>query len=182
MRIRFSALGAVILPAMWLLAGCGGSAAAPASQAAPAASTANVFIATDMVEGSKNVPADQASIRSCVLSSRFPRNAEVVWRSRIYDPVKGDLLDDKAISSVQVKLATGKTLDMHYAAHPASPPGEMYWTASWVVPKDQPTGSFKYSIVATTADGRTGTWQPFSVAASLPTITEDILPDAPTAS
>ncbi len=175
---RFPLLGLTLTLGTLLLAACGGSAA-PAAPAAPQAAS-NLFIATDMVEGSKNVPQDQASLRSCVLSSRFPRNAEIVWRARVFDPVKGDLMDGNALSAVQVKLANGKVLDMHYAAHPASPPGEMYWTASWVVPKDQPTGSFKYSIVATASDGRSGQWQPFSVAASLPTITDEVLPDAPT--
>lgn len=179
MKRPFALVGTALLALTWLLSGCGGTAAPASPAAAPAAS--NLFIATDMVQGSKNIPPEQASLRSCVLSSRFARNSEVVWRARVFDPVKGDLMDDKAVSSLQLKLATGKTLDMHYAAHPASPPGEMYWTTSWVVPKDQPTGSFKYSIVATAADGRTGEWQPFSVAASLPTITDEVLPDAPTA-
>ncbi len=174
------ALGAMVaVPLLLVLASCGGTTA-PAQPAAPPAAS-NLFIAADMVQGSKNVPPDKAALQSCVLSSRFPRNSEVVWRVKVADPITGHLMDDKDLKSVQVKTAFGKTLDLRFGPHPPNAPIENYWTTSWVVPKDQPTGSFKYTITATAADGRTGEWQPFPVSPSLPTILDEILPDVPTA-
>ena len=147
-----------------------------AAAVAPAATT-KLLIASDLVQGSKNIPQAQAALKSCTASSRFPRNSEMVWRVRVYDPKTGDLMDNQALKGVEVKLANGKTLEADYGAHPKDPPNESYWTASWVVPKDNPTGTLKYTISATAADGRAGDFAPFAVAASLPSILDDTLPD-----
>ena len=178
-RLRPSALLAGMLMVVGLLvAACGsGGNTQPTATTAPAAS--NLIISADIVEGSKNVPKDQATMRSCVLTSRFPRNGEMVFRARVYDPHTGDLMDDSAVSTLQVQLANGQTIDMKYGAHPKNPPNEFYWTGSWVVPKDNPTGTLNYSIVATAKDGRTGEFKPMIVQSSLPTILDETLPDAP---
>jgi len=159
------------------LAAC--SQAAPQEQPTSAAQSgpANLFLAVDMVQGSTNLPKDQQPAKGCVLSSRFPRNSQVVWRARIYDPKTGDLMDDSALSKVEVRLANGQTIAMKYGPHPKNPPGEAYWTASWMVPKDNATGTLKYSITATSTDGRTGEFKPIDVASSLLTITDEVLPD-----
>ena len=183
MRVQVASLarlGLGLLSAAFILAGCGGSAAPAASAAQPAAAAApsvkTLFISADVVEGSKNVSKDQADARSCVLTSRFPRNSEMVFRARVFDPATGNLMDGKAVTQLQVKLATGNTIDMKYGLHPKDT-GEGYWTGSWVVPKDQATGTLKYTITANSADGRTGQFVPMSVAPSLPAITADVLPD-----
>jgi len=153
----------------------------PTPQAKAAPNAAKLIIMSDLVQGSKNVPTDQQA-NACVLSSRFPRNAEMVWRARVYDPRTGDLMTKAELSKVQVLLANGKSVDMAFGPHPKNPPNEAYWTGSWLIPKDNPTGTLNYSIVAASTDGRTGEFKPFSVAASLPTITEQVLADvaAPT--
>lgn len=148
--------------------------------AAPAApGLSKLFLMVDIVQGSKNLAqADRAS-RSCVLSSRFPRNSEMVWRIRVHDPASGETMDDKLLKGVAVQIANGKALEGKYGPHPKDPPNEHYWTADWVVPKDHPTGTLKFTVEATALDGRTGTFEPMPVLPSLPTITEDILADAP---
>jgi hypothetical protein len=139
------------------------------------------MISADIVQGSKNIPADQKANHSCTLSSRFPRNSEMVWRAKITDPATGDLMDDTTVDKVQIQLANGETVDMKFGAHPKTPPNEYYWTGSWEVPKDAPTGTVAYTIVATAKDGRTGEFKPImSVAASLPAITDEVYSDAPT--
>lgn len=154
-------------------------APAPTKEAAPAAAGASkLFIAADMVWGSKNLPADQR-FRSCNLTSRFPRNAEMVWRIRVSDPVSGELLGKEALSKVEVKLSNGQLLTAQFGPHPKDPPNETFWTTSWVIPKDHPTGTLEYSITATDAKGRTGDWKPFITRTSLPTVTDEVLPDAP---
>lgn len=160
---------------------CAPAPAAPAQPAAPApaAGASKLFLMVDLVQGSKNIPEAQKTARSCVLNSKFPKNSEMVWRARVFDPATGDLMDNKALGKVEIKLANGKNIDMQYGAHPKDPPGEAYWTGSWVVPKDNPTGTLNYSIVATDTKGRTGEFKPFSVAASLPAIVDEVYPDAP---
>ena len=125
-----------------------------------------------------NIPTEQAKMRSCVLTSRFARNSEMVWRVRVHDPKSGDALDDKALKSVEVTVA-GKTIAAKFGPHPKEPPNELFWTASWVIPKDQATGTLKYSALATGADGRIGKFEPFPTAPSLPAVIDEVLVDAP---
>ena len=147
-----------------------------ASATAPR-TTDKLLLAADVVQGSKNVPKEQAALKSCVLSSRFPRNSEIVWRVRVYDPQTAELMDDKALKGVQVRMANGINVDLNYGPHPKDPPNEYYWAGNWVVPKDNPTGTLRYSITGTATDGRSGQFEPFSVSASLPGITDEVLPD-----
>ncbi|HEX8966327.1 MAG TPA: hypothetical protein VF937_00500 [Chloroflexota bacterium] len=170
----------IAAPSLVLVAAGCQTAAAPTAPAQPAASTTTdkLLLSADIVQGSKNVPQAQAAMKSCVMSSRFPRNSEIVWRVKVFDPRTADLMDDAKLSGVQVRLANGKTVDLNYGAHPKDPPNEYYWANSWVVPKDAPTGTLRYSVVATGVDGRTGQFEPISVAASLPSITDEVLPDA----
>jgi hypothetical protein len=166
-------------PSLVLVAAGCQTAAPPAPAAAPApAGTDKLLIAADVVQGSKNVPKDQATMKSCVLSSRFPRNSEIVFRVRVYDPHTGELMDAAALSGVQVKLANGTNVDLAYSAHPKDPPNEYYWANSWVIPKTAPTGTLRYTIQASATDGRSGEFEPFSVASSLPSIIDETLPDA----
>jgi hypothetical protein len=164
-----------------LLAACGPVATptqAP-SKVAAAPGLDKLYLMVDVVQGSKNVPAEQAKNRSCVLSSRLPRNSEVVWRVRVHDPKTGEPMDDKALKSVQVQLANGKNVDAKWGPHPKDPPNELFWTASWVVPKDAPTGTLKYGVLATATDGRAGKFEPFPTAPSLLSVTEEVFADAP---
>ncbi len=179
-RYRVQLLFLVMLVAMAVaLVACGNGASASGAAKTSTAS-AKLIIMSDIVEGSKNVPKDQVALRSCVLSSRYPRNAEMVFRARIYDPVTGGLMDNTTLASVKVQLANGVTIAMKAGKHPKTPPNEYYWTGSWLIPKDQPTGTLSYTIVATDKQGRTGEFKPFGIQASLPTITNEVLPDAAT--
>ncbi|MHB1415533.1 MAG: hypothetical protein ACYC1C_09785 [Chloroflexota bacterium] len=152
----------------------GDQATPAAAQGAPAAS--NLFLMVDTVQGSTNLPADAKATQSCVLNNRFPRNSQVVWRGRVFDPQTGELMDDKALSKVEIQLGNGQMIAMHYGSHPKDPPGEAYWTGSWVIPTDQATGTLDYKVVAESADGRTGDFEPFQVPTSLLTVTDEVLP------
>jgi hypothetical protein len=163
------------LPAVLLLGACQSSPqAAPSAVAGPGA--AKLFLAVDMFQGSKNVPADKKAI-SCTLTSRFARNSEMVWRARVFDPGSGDLMDGSAMDKVEVKLANGQTLGAVYGSHPKDPPGEAFWTASWIIPNDHPTGTLSYMVTATDKAGRSGEWKPFSTAPSLPIVLDEVWPD-----
>ncbi|MGA7271997.1 MAG: hypothetical protein WB239_13080 [Acidimicrobiia bacterium] len=157
-----------------LLAGCSGREEQTETTAASQVK-ADLTVQADTVQGSANIPEDQRATAVCVLNSRYPRNGEVVFRTRVTDPVTGEELDDQALSSVQVKLGDGTVLDMKYGGHPHDNPVDFFWAAGWDIPADYPTGTLNYEIVATDQSGRTGTFSPFNVQSSLLTITDQVL-------
>jgi hypothetical protein len=133
----------------------------------------------DVVQGGQNIPEDQQPMRSCVLTSRFPRNSQIVWRVRVVDPTTGEPMDDTMLDKVEIMLSDGQVFEMEFGVHPPepNPPRDYYWTAAWLVPKDYPTGTLGYTVLATAVDARTGEFKPFDIPASLPTITDEVLQD-----
>jgi hypothetical protein len=111
----------------------------------------------------------------CVNLSQFPRNSEVVWRARVIDPVTGEELGDDDLDSVEVNLGDGQTFEMRYGPHPRDNPTDFFWTTSWDIPADYPTGTVDWEVVASGSDGSTGSYAPFDVAPSLLTITDEVL-------
>jgi len=178
LRHRWQILAVLTVLALGLVtAACGGGSPSSAASGAQPAQAVPLIISSDMVQGSKNIPADLTASRSCVLSSQFPRNSQVVFRARIYDPKTGELMDDAAMASVQIKLGNGQTIPMKYGAHPKNPPNEYFWTGSFIVAKDAPTGKMDYSIVATSKDGRSGEFKPILSATSDLTVIAQTFPD-----
>lgn len=140
-----------------------------------AADATVLAIAADTVSGPRNIPEEERGGAVCVLTNRFPRNSEIVWRARVIDPATGEELDDTAVESVTVELDDGQSLDMRYGPHPSDEPTDFFWTTSLEVPADHPTGTLGYTITAADTEGRTGSYQPFEVAPSLLTITDEVL-------
>jgi len=173
--VRASAIPLALLA----VTGCQTAPAAPTPEPLPPGAS-KLFLTVDMVQSTLNIPPDQAAAKGCVMTNRFPRNSEIVWRAKIYDGKSGDPLDDKGVNKAMVSLANGVNLDMKYGGHPGKQPVDYYWTANWPVPIDQPTGTLNYSVAASTADGRTGSFKPLAIAPSLLTITEETLATIPT--
>ena len=124
---------------------------APAGQAQTAP---KYFFESDMVRG-----------QLCVLNNQFKRNEPVVFRVRVMSP-KGQNVDDKGLKSLTLQLSDGKSLPMHFGSHPRGQNTDTFWTVSWVVPADYPTGSLSYKVTAVDADGQSQTWSPFNVKPS----------------
>ncbi|MBI4493691.1 MAG: hypothetical protein HY690_12945 [Chloroflexi bacterium] len=150
---------------------------AAAAEKPAAAGPSKLILSVDVVQGSKNLNDEEKKELSCVLNSRFPRNSQIVWRARIYDSRAAELMGDKAIENAEIRLANGTNIKMKYGPHGDDPNKEEFWTGSWVVPKDYPTGSLLYSIAAAGLEGQTGEFKPYRVPASLLTIVEKVLPD-----
>ena len=141
---------------------------------AHAQSAKRLFFEGDTVRG---VPPTGPTGPVCVLSNQFKRNEQISWRVRVLDGQTGKPVDDKGQKSLSVRLADGKSLNLHYAAHPAQgPQTDRFWSGSWQVPSDYPTGSFAYTVVATDKKGRTKTWRPFNVGPSQLTIVAEAAP------
>ena len=165
--ICVAAVLAMLLPA------CGDEAADTTTTTQPAVT--NLGVAADIVWGPLNIPDEERATQVCVLGNRFPRNSEIVWRARVIDPVTGEGMGDEELSSVVVELSDGQTLDMRFGPHPRENPNDFFWTVSFDIPVDYPTGTLNYEIVATANDGRTGRFLQFDVESSLLTITDDVL-------
>lgn len=157
-----------------VLAGCG--AKQPEPQAAPAAAPAvetpapaaaapavDLIIIDNIVRGSKNIPAEEKPIKSCVVNTRFLRNEEVVWRIKVIDPATGEEMSADVLDQVEVQFPDGQAFAAKWGLRPKDNPIDGYWGTSWVIPEDWPTGTVPYTIVATAKDGRTGQFYSFKV-------------------
>lgn len=174
---RFVLVAAAAMAAV--LAGCGGTAkeSTKSANGNPAAAPKAVLtIQADTVAGPKNMPDTDRATKSCVLQNRYARNSQVVWRARVLDGADGTQLDDTKLESLIVKLGDGQTFPMKFGQHPKGTPTDAFWATSWSVPADYPTGTVSYTITATSKDGATATFEPFKVASSLLTITNEVLP------
>lgn len=162
------------------LTGCGGTQsksaetkpaettpATPAATAPVAAPVGPALIINDMVNGSANVnAADKAAGKSCVLTSRYLHNQQVVWRIKVLDPASGANLDDKAINKVTVTLNDGKKFEAKFGPHPKSTPTDSFWATSWTIPEEYPSGTVAYTITAEAKDGRKASQAVFNIAPS----------------
>jgi hypothetical protein len=108
--------------------------------------------------------------QACVLKSRFTHGEGVVFRVRVLDPATGQQLDTTKLKSLVVELANGQKIPMKYSGHPRGGNEDTFWSISWKVPENFPTGTFAYTIVATDLGGAEVRWQPFTVKNSTLTI------------
>lgn len=127
-----------------------------------------LIVHADTVHGNLNLLAEDMAANLCVQRSRFNLGAHIVWRIRVYDPQLGTAMDDVALESVQVLFDDGQVFETVYAPHGGEE--DFFWTTSWVIPEDYPTGSLGHQIIAKAQDGRTGEFVPFNVSYSLLTI------------
>jgi hypothetical protein len=144
----------------------------------------SLVLAADMVRGHEN-PMGPV----CALTSRYRQGEMVTWRARIIDPgtskavpipveellVKHPSKEDLAAMtkgiSVVVHLSDGLIFPMHFGPHPPKEKTDYFWSASWVIPKNFPTGSMDYWIaVDWPTEGKTGRWSPFNVGISKLTV------------
>lgn len=135
--------------------------------AAPAAAE-KLFFEGDMVRGHVNPKGPV-----CVLTSQFKHNEMIVWRVRVFGSSKDDQLADGDLKGVVVELSDGQQRPMRFGSHPPKNSTDSFWSATWVIPSDYPTGSFSYKVVATDGSGNTHTWKPFDVAPSQLTVVAD---------
>ncbi len=129
----------------------------------------NLILSSDMVSGAGGTVPSAAI---CVLTSQYKPGNQVVFRVRVYDPVTGQAMDNKSLSSVTITLPDGQSFKAKYSGHPAKNPADSFWAASWVIPANYKTGTLSYKATATANDGRTGTFDTFNVQPSLLTIVQ----------
>ncbi len=134
--------------------------------AASATEPPSLFFEGDMVRGGSAAGATGAT---CVLASQFKRRESVVWRIRVRDS-NGRNVDAGALKSLVVELPDGQSFPARFGPHPKGGNSDQFWSTSWTVSADYPTGTFAYKVVATDKDGAIHTWAPFNIAPSQLTI------------
>jgi hypothetical protein len=127
-----------------------------------------LFFEGDMVRGGS---PQGLTGPTCVLESQFKRRELVAWRIRVRDET-GRSLDQTGLKSLVVKLPDGQTFTAKYGPHPKGKDTDRFWSTSWSIPADYPTGTFAYTVVATDNQGHTHEWAPFKVTLSELTIVE----------
>jgi hypothetical protein len=146
---------------------------------ATAQQAGKLFFEGDLVKGPQ--PGQLGPF--CVLQSQFYRKQQVAWRVRVLD-VDGKNVDDKGLKSLWVEISNGRKVELKFKPHPPprqGPATDYFWSGSWVIGEDQPTGSFSYKVIATDNEGRTQTWEPFKMVASQLTVVAGDPPMAPRA-
>jgi hypothetical protein len=142
------------------------SAAVAVATVAPAQTAPKLFFEGDIVRSAQQ----GAPGPFCVLNSQFKRKERVAWRIRVLDH-DGQTVDDTQLKSLFVVLPDGQKFQAFFRGHPPQPPQtDNFWSVSWIIPENYPTGSFGYKVIATDAQGREQTWEPFKVAASQLTV------------
>lgn len=114
--------------------------------------SAPLLVTGDFVQGHENAPEGQ----TCVANNRYLPGQQIVWRLKVVDPETGQLMDDQALESVTVTLVDGQVFEAKYGGHPHSDPVDFYWTTSWSIPEDYPSGIVDFTVSAKASDGRTG--------------------------
>jgi len=98
----------------------------------------------------------------CVLNAQFRRGTHLVWRFEVFDTSTAKRLTSLDAPSVKLVLAHGEELTARFARKAGI--GPWTWVAAWDVPADYPLGALGYQIVVKAKDGRTGTFDPNTVA------------------
>ncbi len=150
-----------------------------------------LIIAADTVRG--HVPSTFGGL--CVQTSQWHPGEMIVWRARIWDPETGDQIpgnsedfvetqpDADAIAAmveglkVTVNLSDGQTFDARFAGHLVDGEliGDYFWTASWEIPVDYPTGVLDdWITVEWATEGKSGISKPFVVGYAKLTILEEV--------
>ncbi len=138
-----------------------------AAPAAPAAAKALILVG-DVVRGPNRLTPDEKVYLSCVQANRIPQDGQIVWRFKVIDPATAKPMDDKALKSFVLTLPDGSTKALKYGGHGGpNKTDDFFWTTSFDVPKDYPTGAFPYKILATSTDGITGSYDQFKIASAM---------------
>lgn len=117
----------------------------------------------------------------CVQTSVFKQGEEVVWRARVIETgsgreIGGDGKNQAEIAERNLKatayLENGMNFPLKYGQHPPRPregdPVKWFWTVSWKISPDYPTGTLKWWVVVTDKAGAFVRFDPIGAGTNLP--------------
>lgn len=117
----------------------------------------------------------------CVQTNVFRQGEEVVWRTRVTDTATGREPGDDGKSQAEIAernlkvtahLENGMNFPLKYGQHPPRPrdgePVKWFWTVSWKIPPEYPTGTLKWWLVVTDKAGGFVRFDPIGTGTNLP--------------
>ena len=146
----------------------GAVAAAPARQP--------YFVTVDLVRGSF-----EPTGTVCVQTSVFKQGEEVVWRAVLRETATGREIGNSGTSAAEIQerglkvtayMENGNSFPLKYGQHPPRPkegePVRWFWTVSWKIPTDYPTGTLKWWVIVTDKTGAFVRFDPIGSGTNLP--------------
>ncbi len=147
-----------------------------AGTAAGAPARVAYIVMVDLVRGSFE-PAGTV----CVQTNVFKQGEEVVWRARVIETGAGTEPGGEGKNQAEIAerglkatayLENGMNFPLKYGQHPPRPrEGEAvkwFWTVSWKIPPEYPTGTLKWWVVVTDKTGAFVRFDPIGVGTNLP--------------
>jgi len=111
----------------------------------------NFVVTAETGTGSEGVPESAQFASSCSATRRFIPGMQVIFYVGIYDPDTGDQLTDEDLSSVNVNVDGGETVELGWAGDDEENPAQE-WAGAWTVPEDTEPGSISYTVEVSNGD------------------------------
>lgn len=146
-----------------------------AGTAAGAPARVSYIVMVDLVRGSF-----EPTGTVCVQTSVFKQGEEVVWRTRVIETGSGREIGDDGKNQAEIAertlkvtayLENGMSFPLRYGQHPPRPregePVKWFWTTSWKIPGEYPTGTLKWWVVVTDKAGAFVRFDPIGAGTNL---------------
>lgn len=134
------------------------------------------WVQVDVVRGH-----EQPTGPVCVQTGVFKQGELIVWRVNVLETATGRQIGNEGKSiaelnerglKVTVYLENGQALVAKYDKHPpnakATDPVKFFWTTSWLIPTDYPTGTLRWWVIVTDKAGAFVRYDPIGAGTALP--------------
>lgn len=134
------------------------------------------WVQVDVVRGH-----EQPTGTVCVQTGVFKHGELIVWRINVFETASGRHIgnEGKNIAEINerglkatVYLQNGTSLVAKYDKHPPrgkeGEPVRYFWTTSWQIPNDYPTGTLRWWVIVTDKAGAFVRYDPIGAGTSLP--------------
>lgn len=134
------------------------------------------WVQVDVVRGH-----EQPTGTVCVQTGVFKQGELIVWRINVFETASGRQIGNEGKNIAEVNerglkvtayLENGQSIVAKYDKHPpsakAGDPVRYFWTSSWQVPNDYPTGTLRWWVVVTDKTGAFVRYDPIGAGTSLP--------------
>jgi hypothetical protein len=134
-----------------------GNGPAPATSSVAAASSSDIALYVDTVNGTQPVGAPKRPV-GCTQSNVYKRGEQVVLRIWGFDLAAKQVLSTDNIDTATYSIPGQAAAALNYGAHGATGAKVWFWSAPWIVPAAFPLGDVTIHITFKTDSGKTGTY------------------------
>jgi hypothetical protein len=134
-----------------------GSGPAPTTSTVAAATSSDVALYVDTVNGTQPVGAPKRPV-GCTQTNVYKRGEQVVLRIWGFELAAKQVLSTDNIDTATYAIPGQATAALNYGAHGATGAKVWFWSAPWIVPVSFPLGDVTIHITFKTDSGKTGTY------------------------